>query len=724
LTNRLLAPIGRLSDEWRNDMFWVLLLLGLVPALGAGLLFPTSWFGGLTTQYALPSVENPFGLVAILIALLIVGIALVSKQKLRILAAIPFVAVFLAGSFIGETLDGLSTVYVLSAFFVFVYFTFRGEALSLPFALFIVLLMTWQSYDDLLAWPHILVFVVAVLVARLVVEAVRQNLPLARDLGRSNLASLAGRTFSLWWPMLILIGIGMWASAKITGATEDLMYTRGYVTAYCALDANNSPSVLPCPDNELVLLETDFRREGAVEMWQEGDPLWCRLTGSQYGWDEGKRRPPRFHCPPNDGSGSWPVAQLGFFDSLDRTVEQRYDVLEVEMRARIRQLDQAAFNTRESARQHALDLFSIVPSSTGMEPSPCYDFPFVDCEAANIVITGLNSAYERGRGNTEMKFVNSVEEVATDASLTITQKTTAVGDALAEDLNNAETRTRQAIDRVHTAGNIIRQILLLWLIVIAIKSILYVFARVIFDKSTDIDVDLLERDGIPAEGKVRHMQEVSIPPDYSQNIFYKANYQPLGPAARFSIPQWRSSIMSRLRFGAWNMSKVVMPLDDDDGITFNSVEAEHLVDWELKEGEEVVFSYRNFVAMNDNIQLRTVISLRVATLLLGRIVFHTARCTGGPGRLILRTRGKPATADQVRRSIPAARLVAWNRYARFSVDSHLTRADIFLNGFNLRRSAADSEDGPQGILVVEADARDGGMLVGTLRFARNFLMPI
>jgi hypothetical protein len=68
--------------------------------------------------------------------------------------------------------------------------------------------------------------------------------------------------------------------------------------------------------------------------------------------------------------------------------------------------------------------------------------------------------------------------------------------------------------------------------------------------------------------------------------------------------------------------------------------------------------------------------------------------------------------------------VAWNRYARFSVDSHLTRPDIFLNGFNLRRSAGEEDGKPKGILIVEADARDGGVLVGTLRFAKNFLLPV
>lgn len=84
----------------------------------------------------------------------------------------------------------------------------------------------------------------------------------------------------------------------------------------------------------------------------------------------------------------------------------------------------------------------------------------------------------------------------------------------------------------------------------------------------------------------------------------------------------------------------------------------------------------------------------------------------------------PATAEQVQQSIPISRLVAWNRYARFSVDSHLTRKDIFLNAFNLCRSHTESDDERKGNLIVQADAREGGILVGTLRFARHLVLPI
>lgn len=705
-----------MTDEHRNDIFWILLLLSLVPALRADLLFPPAWLNGLSSHYAFPAVDNPFGVLALLLGFIMLGVAFASGHRRRALAAIPFFVVLLADSFIGRTLTGFNTIYVVSAFVAFVYFVFKGEALSLPFVVMVVMLIVSQAFDDLLAWPQILVFLAAVLVARLVVEAVLQNLPLARDLGRSNLLSLAGRTLSLWWPMLFLIALGMWGSNRILDATQNLMYQRGYVTPYCTLNADDPQSVIPCPKGDAELSVEDFFREAPHELWNEGDLLMCQLKN--------KQPVSRFTCPADEERQSWPLEKIGFFDSLDLTVQQSFKVLHNDIENQLDSIDLAALQSEQTAEQEARRAFSIVPDSTGMNTSPCYDFPFVDCEAANIVITGLNRAYKKKRDETEADFVDYITGQAEGLKSKTTEFTTGVRGSLTENLQQAEARTRQAVDRVHTAGNVIRQILLLWLIIVTIKSILYVFARVIFDKSTHIDIDLLEREGTPTEGKVTTVQELSIPGDYPHDLYYKANYQPLGPAARFSVPQWRASLVSRLRFGAWHMSQVKMPLEDKHGVTFNSVEAEHLVDWQLKEGEEVVFGYRNFVAMNENIQLRTVISLRVATLLLGRIIFHTARCTGGSGRLILRTRGKPATADQVQRSIPAARLVAWNRYAQFSVDSHLTKADIFLNGFNLRRSAPETERGPQGILIVEADARDGGLLVGTLRFAKNFLMPV
>ncbi|MGD8926990.1 MAG: hypothetical protein PVG20_09055, partial [Thioalkalispiraceae bacterium] len=437
----------------------------------------------------------------------------------------------------------------------------------------------------------------------------------------------------------------------------------------------------------------------------------------------------RFGCPANfakvANDYTYRLARAPFIVSLKLTLTEKF-------RKAKNKLNYAQYEFRKEANkfrnpvwvaEEARHMFSFVPHSTGLVQSDC-KFMDANCGIANLVKRILNGAYADIRSRAERRFVANAVARAEAGNLKANEAVNKAKQEADAALDHLQVQTLNTVNRVYQISKVIQILLTAWLIIIAIKSFLYVFSRVIFDKSTDIHVDLLEEESAARQGSIKHLQEVNIASDYPYNIFYKANFQPLGPAPRFSIPQWRASLLSRLRYGAWNMNRVDMPLDDHHGITFNAIEAEYLVDWQMEEDEEVVFNYGNFVAMNENIELRTVISLRVATMLMGRFIFHTARCKGGPGRLILRTRGKPATAEQVRQSIPSSRLIAWNRYARFSVDSHLTRKDIFLNGFNLRRSETDDKGKPQGIIVVEADARSGSIMIGTLRFAKNFLLPV
>ncbi len=704
-----------------NQLYWFLIFLAIFPALRADLLFPHTWHLRLSSDFTLTTIENPFGYWMLVFGVLI-GLASFGQKRWfgGGIAVVAFVAIALMGSEISEKWPLINTVYIFIAFSLFLYFVIIGSVRTMAFASFVLLLILIQSIDSLIAWPQIIVFIAASMISSLVVETIRQNIPLAKKLGRNSVLALSRKTFSLWWPMLILIAIGLWLSKQLTESAEAGLYAQDIVTPYCRLGVEE-PNVLKCPDGKAVLREEQLVIPYKLE---NKDPAECVVWPS-YGVEiQTEAQPKSFLCPTDRGKGMiWKLNKMGFFASLDLSVEKRFSDKHHQAIEKINRARSKLNRKVTNAGDAASTIFDVVPETTGMKTSKCGGLA-LSCHAANIVITGLNAAYVKARKNAKPKFVNKMKGMSVKTKKEIALYTEEAKTAISATLLEFEQLTRTSIKRVHTATNMVRQVLLLWLILIAIKSFLFVFARVIFDKSTDIDVDLLEQDGDASEGTVKSLQEINIPGSYPFNIYYKANYQPLGPAPRFSIPQWRSSLLSRLRFGAWNMSQVKMPIEEKDGLTFNAIEAEHLVDWELEEGEEVIFSYRHFVAMNENIQLRTVVSLRVETLLLGRIVFHTARCVGGPGRVILRTRGKPATAKQVQQSIPAARLVAWNRYAKFSVDSHLTKADMFLNGFNLKRSKGSTSDDPQGILIVEADARDGGILVGTLRFAKNFLLPV
>lgn len=723
MLDRLITRLQEQTASYLNDIFWFTALLSLLPAIRANLLFSLVWPES-TSRLATSGLTNSFGLWAFALAIIGLLIVLASKNYWRLLPVVCYVAIGVCGIVVGDKALGdtyplLSLVYVAVAFGLFVYFVVAGSVRSLAFFLIAALLIGLQQFDEVLGWGQVVVFIVVSLVASLVVETVRQNWPLARQLGRSNLLGLTWRTLRLWWPMLILIYVGLQISDGMTTVTEEAIYASGAVQRYCYVDAVGEDAELACPDDTFTIANEAFRRYSVDE-----DNYECVHWP---GWGPeipSTPEPRRFPCPVADPMPEvWTLTPLGFLDSLDRSVVRAFDVREFKVIRNINNMRRASLRTADGAATEARRVYEVVPQTTGMQTSSC-GLLKLSCHAANIVIGELNDAYVVARADGEEKFVGFVQDRADLANSDFQKFAEELQGDMQATLESYEQRTLSAIKKVHIASNAVWQVLVLWLIVVGIKSFLFVFARVIFDQSTDIDVDLLEHDGTLKQGRVKQVQEVDVAPDYPHTLYYKANYQPLGPAPRFSIPQWRASLLSRLRFGAWNMSQVRMPLEDENRVTFNSIEGEHLVDWTLEEGEEVVFSYRNFVAMNENIELRTVVSLRIATLLLGRIVFHTARCKKGSGRLILRTRGKPATAAQVQQSIPVARLVAWNRYAKFAVDSHLTAVDIFLNGFNLRRTAGDDAESPQGVLIVEADARDGGILIGTLRFAKTFLLPV
>jgi uncharacterized protein (AIM24 family) len=144
-----------------------------------------------------------------------------------------------------------------------------------------------------------------------------------------------------------------------------------------------------------------------------------------------------------------------------------------------------------------------------------------------------------------------------------------------------------------------------------------------------------------------------------------------------------------------------------------------IVEWKLQPGEEVVFGYREFFGASDNVRLRSEISLRLSTLLLGRLVFRTARCDDGEGRLLLRAHVEEIDPEHIR-AFPPERLLAWHRHVRFSIHSARTPWKTLLNGYTLVRR--DRPGGPDGQVVVSSE--DAGSNLGSIRFVRRFFSAL
>lgn len=752
LINRLLPfvttareQLGDTGLQRVSGLYWILLLLGSLPAVRAELLFPTSWLAQLGDGLNLAGAENIFGPLAFLVAALVVVLAIVLQRAAHFWAALPWTLLGAISFAQAAPLGVLQNAYSLAAFLAFLHFIVAGRTRSFYFFVYIAGLAIAEHFDPLLTWDRITGFVAVSIVLSLLYETWRQNRPILRQLGRENSAGMFFRAAWLWSPTLLLIAAGLSVSHWITSAAEEMIYEGTFVNRHCEIPGSEPAVQLPCPDSgsRIEAAQIRFPPEAGEDCYYM--PYWQASRPQRSGGltiPPSTTRPESFICPdrslaeayeveienPETGLQTvtryrYPVERLPFESSLDLSVKREFDVVNGRAQQALENVDQVALRQSRIAGSQARELFGVVPQSPGITIAPC-EWYELECNIIAAVKRSLIRAYVRVRTRTETAFVNQVQQRADAIASGVSDSTEEVGDVLNAHIVQWRNATRDSIARVFTIYRVISVLAVLWMAVIALKSFLYVFGRVVFDRKTDVFVDLADDDTGLQQGAARVAHEITIPGDYPHDVYYKSNYQPLGPAPRFSIPQAFSAALSRIRNGTWSLSRITMPCDDDRGLTFNSVQADYLVDWEMREGEEIVFSYTNFVAMNENVQLRTIVSLRISSLLLGRFVFHSARCKGGAGRLILRTRGKPASAEQVRRSIPLSRLIAWNSFARFSVDSHLTHADIFLNGFNLRRNDAATGERPAGIVIVEADAREGSLLFGTLRFARHFLLPV
>ena len=260
--------------------------------------------------------------------------------------------------------------------------------------------------------------------------------------------------------------------------------------------------------------------------------------------------------------------------------------------------------------------------------------------------------------------------------------------------------------------NLISNILLIGLI---IKSYFYVFSRIAFSDKTKLYVELsvthkqFENGIIKSSGK-----EYTIPVENKEIMYVARKYLPTGRAPKIAIPNWTEGIVSRIRNKVYLMNEIVVR--ESETVDFRSTGGTEFVEWNLSDGEEVVFNYRDLVAFSDSIIFSQHISYRITSMFLGRAIFPIAK---GPGKIILLAAGKPIINEESHliKSVAVERLLAWQTTARFSIDSELGMADMYLSGVYLKRTNDD-------LIIIDADSGDAKRKSGLARFIKSFLSPI
>jgi hypothetical protein len=350
----------------------------------------------------------------------------------------------------------------------------------------------------------------------------------------------------------------------------------------------------------------------------------------------------------------------------------------------------------------------------GTETSKCkwYD---VACLLVNGVKSTANSVYVKQRDRAKSRFMADAEEIERSAQERgVTVAETASGElvAVGDDVSRSVvTAVRKTALGLHLLG----LTLSIYSAMVLGKTFLVVAARVIYNSRTV--PPLVDRDEHVLGEVKSHGSVVTVKPGNADSFFVRRGAIGLNVVERIRLPQWHHSVLSRLWNGCYFLCYIDGP-GQIEACDFRVDAPGELVVWDLKEGEEVIFSFGDFVGMTSSIRLRKYVSLRLGSIVLGRVIYHCAR---GPGKIILRT-GSTAivggkSADEG--ALHSGGLVGWSVDNEFFVKSSLTRVDVFFSGCNLRRA-------PGNLVVYDTSQtrRAVGGLRGIWKMVTTFLLPI
>ncbi len=647
MPERLLA---RFSTEKLDQAYFLILLLGLIPAIANYSLFGfiqntalvllredgsgiTTLANGILT-YIFPLILLPLGAL----------ICMTRQRYWGLLGILPFI--YKIATLYELTGNPILPFHIgtLGGFLIyqgaFWYFIIKGKKM-LSSNLFLIYL---GILFFLLGLQKLIIFLGYVLVARLFFLAITQNLSIFKEIGWNQTIRLLFKTFLYWSPLLIFIVPSEKASSRIYHKAVENIYRHTFVDSLTnegfEADVDSSVNLLFAKLEQQVLDSIELQRKNAGE----------------------------------------------------------------DMDAFIKNVDQAYVNT--------------VPDKIpGMDPQTCDDLlMFVPC---STVINPTKRSIQRtvknkkaqGRNNLE----RSLNKKKKNAEANVDQLAELAKAEASKQISFLKQGARTSAMLSFRSIYFVNLLLDISLLFIILKSFFYVFARVAFSERENLFVTLKEGQEIMPKGKLRATgNHYTIEAGDKASYYISRTFEPSGRPPRFTIPQWRAAALARLRARCFAMNKVDMSKGEGT-VDFRSMGGAEFVEWDIQEGEEVIFKLKNFVAMSATVQLKRKISLRLTSLLVGRIFFTVAR---GPGKLILMTDGKPITGENPKSasSVATNRVVAWQKNALFSVESELNLVDVFLSGIHLKKQEDD-------LLIIDADMK-GGSQTGIVTFIKAFILPI
>ncbi len=592
--------------------------------------------------------------------LLLLGLAVPAYHYLLFIASSVF------------NIDALSQwqlTHLLIPKIAFCWFSLKGQIRSKSFVYFIVvlflstlipnLLSVEDTFNTIKAQLPIVVFILIAAMFRLLVKGARENFYLLQNLGWSKGLKTAGRTILLWLPLFILASPFIYITeVALPIKTVDQLHKKGLLKFNHQHDLRDN-----------ALQTAALQADNTIYQWT------IAIAEIKHDIKTNKAM----------------LEEKG----LEQSIMEQFD--------------------------------AIVPNKLQYEP---YD------SDALIVAPVVELSVDAAQASTNKAFQGFINTIRGRLSTFLEEKE----DAFQAALNGTEAEAIAFIDEQYQAGRdkilafnrseqtglwwtliylrALHQLSLLIFTFVCIKSLMYVFARVCFNRDTGTFVtlgDTQEKDlALPESAVHPSGQTYEIQGDSDQTFFISRRFQCRGKAPNFKVPQPFYAPIARIFNRAYTMNKVSIKAGDPT-VSCSATKGMEFFEWSLDEGETVIFDYHYFVGMSDSIKLSTLISPRMTSLLLGKMIYSQAT---GPGKLILVAKGRAEILGHETNtgSLPPERLIGMHKHTRLHIDSELDILNVYLSTAYIHPTGG-------GYALVDVDSQRGSKS-GLGSFLKHFILPL
>ena len=384
------------------------------------------------------------------------------------------------------------------------------------------------------------------------------------------------------------------------------------------------------------------------------------------------------------------LASVGFRKSVLLSIDRMRDDTAFDAFKKLAALERNAALGAIDAKTAAQESANVVPTAIHLGRQDCGLFHPVNC-VMNALAGTAETAYTSLRNDLVKRYSDATDAKVDTAAMTIQQRVDDARVSVDAEVKQMHAAGYKAAEALFKFNDLLRALGWIALLLITLRSFLYVFALELFDRDGDLRISFdLEN---PAQGSYVSGSEISIDRKFPFPIINRGSLT--NTLADIKFAPWKTSApISRILHGRYfffNWSVFSPPNQSEYAEQVKGMEASarsgySMVEWRMQPGEEVIFNYRDFYGASVNVQLKTDFSLRLSTLLLGKVFFHYARCVGAEGRLLLEARIHNTPHEGIS-SIKPTRLVAWNRHAQFTASSHHQPWKTFINPFTIVRES-------------------------------------